>query len=284
MMTIKCAAELTGVPEHTLRAWERRYSAFAPTRTPGGYRVYDEEALRRIRAMRDLVRSGASPREAARDAGLPAQLQPAQLQPAAESHERVLEALTRLDAAATLQLIDEQFALRSYESLVDDWLLPLLQRVGEAWAAGRITVAGEHLLSQVVTRRLAAAFDAAGPRPTTQPVIVGAPSGITHELGLMAFAVALRRAGVPTTYLGGDVPVDAWSQAVGTTGSRLSVTTIPRRQDAGRVAKLAAALAADHPGTTLAVGGRYQDRAPAGCLALGHRITEATRLVVGRHD
>lgn len=41
MVTIKRAAELTGVPEHTLRAWERRYGLVAPARTDGGYRLYD---------------------------------------------------------------------------------------------------------------------------------------------------------------------------------------------------------------------------------------------------
>ena len=64
MLTIKKASAATGVPEHTLRAWERRYGLFAPTRSPGGYRVYDEAALERIRAMNALVRDGVPPREA----------------------------------------------------------------------------------------------------------------------------------------------------------------------------------------------------------------------------
>ncbi|NHB85717.1 MerR family DNA-binding transcriptional regulator [Tessaracoccus sp. HDW20] len=40
MVTIGQAARLTGVAEHTLRAWERRYGVFQPVRTGGGYRVY----------------------------------------------------------------------------------------------------------------------------------------------------------------------------------------------------------------------------------------------------
>src|SRR4051812_29773248 len=65
MFTIKKAAELTGVPEHTLRAWERRYGIVAPLRTDSGYRLYDEEAISRIRAMKELIAAGWAAREAA---------------------------------------------------------------------------------------------------------------------------------------------------------------------------------------------------------------------------
>ena len=44
MYTIKEAAARTGLTIPVLRAWERRYRVVAPTRTPGGYRVYDEAA------------------------------------------------------------------------------------------------------------------------------------------------------------------------------------------------------------------------------------------------
>jgi DNA-binding transcriptional MerR regulator len=39
MYTIKQAAQLTGVPEGSLRAWERRYGVVVPHRTQAGYRI-----------------------------------------------------------------------------------------------------------------------------------------------------------------------------------------------------------------------------------------------------
>ncbi|MBT8224544.1 MAG: MerR family transcriptional regulator, partial [Dactylosporangium sp.] len=65
MYTIKHAADLTGVPVATLRAWERRYGVVVPRRTNAGYRLYDERVLGIITAMHDLVRAGWSPRQAA---------------------------------------------------------------------------------------------------------------------------------------------------------------------------------------------------------------------------
>ncbi len=65
MYTIKEAAQRTGVSVALLRAWERRYGIVAPLRTEAGYRIYDDAAIGRIRAMRTLVADGWSPRQAA---------------------------------------------------------------------------------------------------------------------------------------------------------------------------------------------------------------------------
>ena len=64
-MTIGDAARATGVPEHTLRAWERRYDLFKPIRGTSGYRLYDHAALTTIRAMQSLVSAGWAPSAAA---------------------------------------------------------------------------------------------------------------------------------------------------------------------------------------------------------------------------
>ena len=65
MYTIKEAALRTGVSVALLRAWERRYAIVEPTRTSAGYRLYDDAAIGRLRAMRALVNAGWSPRQAA---------------------------------------------------------------------------------------------------------------------------------------------------------------------------------------------------------------------------
>lgn len=280
MVTIKQAAELTGVPEHTLRAWERRYGAFQAPRSAGGYRMYDEDAIRQIQQMHALVEMGVPPRaawtEVARHGDDPVgAVTPALLDP--DQVGRVISALVALDAATVRRIVAEQFALRDFESVVDGWLMPMLQQVGRAWADGRITVAGEHLMSNVVGRRLGAAYDAAALGSGGSTVILGAPSGILHDLGLMAFAVCLRRRGLATIYLGNDVPVDAWADAAASTGARTHVTAAYRRADGPRVAALAERLWRDVPDARIAVGGSYQRSAPEGCLLLGNRLAEGAR-------
>ena len=65
MYTIKQASARSGVSVPLLRAWERRYRIVEPARTAAGYRLYDDEALDRIRTMRRLVDAGWSPSTAA---------------------------------------------------------------------------------------------------------------------------------------------------------------------------------------------------------------------------
>lgn len=276
MVTISQAAQLTGVAEHTLRAWERRYGVFTPGRTAGGHRVYDAEALRRIRAMQELVAAGLPPREASdeirRRHGVEPPGQP-------DPTTRLIDAASRLDPVEATRIIDEQFALRSYETVVDEWLMPALVRLGSAWASGAISVAGEHLVANIVMRRLAATFDAVGPNLPPPPAIIGAPVGVTHEVGLLAFAVALRRTGTATLYLGAQVPPRAWIEAIGATAAAINVTVIPRRADVRQATRLIADLQRAHPAVPVAVGGRFQHLAPPGCHRLGHGIGPAAREV-----
>lgn len=313
MYTIKRAAELTGVPAATLRAWERRYDVVEPQRTDAGYRLYDEETLARLRTMAELVADGWTASNAAAEAGrrhsgtgslslapsaTPAppatsraddphvEAPPSHLStpPSSgdEATRRLLDAAAAMDPAGVAAVLDERFATGSFEAVVDDWLMPALVELGEAWADGRVTVAGEHLVAHTVLRRLAAAYDAAASRTGGPRVIVGLPAGAHHELGIFAFAVALRRLGVDVVYLGADLPTDAWTAALTAHTARCVVIGVPRRPDARTASTLAKALA-DHHGVTVCVGGSHQDDVDATRLghAVGPAAAEVSRLLRG---
>lgn len=251
MLTIKKAAALTGVPEHTLRAWERRYGVLRPARTESGYRLYDAGALARISAMHDLVQAGWTPRAAAAEVSL-AGFNGKALDPYAP----LIQAAAAMDAVAVSRLIEEPFSRGPYEAVVDRWLMPALVRVGKAWAGGEVSVAGEHLVANVVMLQLSAAYDAAGFGQRGRPVLIGAPPKVDHQLGLLAFAVAARRAGLPTVYLGAQVPLEAWVDAAEKTRPRAAVTAVPQRRDAPRAAKVIELLTA--AGVPVWIGGRHQ--------------------------
>lgn len=276
-MTIGEAARATGVPEHTLRAWERRYQLFTPVRAASGYRLYDEAALASIRAMQALVAGGWAPSAAAdelsrRPRSVPSLAMAAGAAP--DPFAPLVQAAAEFDAAAVSRIIDEQFALADYESVVDGWLMPALVRLGKEWAAGRLTIAEEHLVSNIVLRRLSAAYDAAGRLQPGAPILVGAVSGVEHELGLMAFAVAARRAGIATIYLGTQVPQADWRRAAVKAGARHSVTAAHRKRDAQLAVGLAETLG---PSSTVWVGGSMQQTTAPACRPMGHSISAAAQ-------
>lgn len=276
MLTISKAAALTGVPEHTLRAWERRYDLISTSRTASGYRVYDEAAIARIRTMRALVEAGWAPRDAAVEATR------ATASDDAGDVQRLLAAAADLDADTVAAVVDAQLARGPFETVVDEWLMPALVRLGRAWAESTVSVAGEHLVSTVVMRRLAATYEAAG-NPSGPAVVIGSPPGVDHELGLLAFATAARRAGVHTVYLGAQVPAESWRLAVEKVGALAAVSSLHRRRDARRLVPVVDALA-DVRGLRLWAGGRHQDAAPPPFRPLGHSIAAAAARLAGRRS
>ena len=87
-----------------------------------------------------------------------------------------MAAAAALDGDRIEAALDELFGRGSFESIVDAWLMPAAAALGDAWAAGRVTVAGEHAASAALARRLAGAFDAAA-RADGRPIVVGSAAG-----------------------------------------------------------------------------------------------------------
>lgn len=290
MYTIKGAAERVGISPSTLRAWERRYGVVTPDRTEAGYRVYSEEDVRALARMARLVEAGRPPSLAAQESQRQASLStPAAEAPSTEARaselgptpdgeallEALLEAAAVLDADRLEVILDQMVARGSFESVVDQSLIPALDALGAAWEAGRVSVAGEHLVSNAVLRRLAAAYEAASRLAAGPRVLLGMPPGGRHELGLFAFAVAARRHGLVTDYLGADLPVPDWVTAVEAQDVAAVVLAIPTGADVAPTAAVIAALRECRPHLLIAVGGSQQDQAPEGVVRLGHRIGAA---------
>ena len=142
-----------------------------------------------------------------------------------------------------------------------------------------MSVAGEHLVAHAVQRRLSAAFEAAASNPFGAGVVVGMPPGARHELGILAFATAARRAGLAVTYLGADLPVDDWSAAVSANDARCAVLSLSREQDLPGLEAVVAAVRRLAPAVRIAVGGRYQHLASPEAERLGHGIGAAAATV-----
>lgn len=268
--TIKEAAARSGLSVPVLRAWERRYGIVAPVRTASGYRLYDEDALGRLRSMRGLIAAGWSPSSAAAallDGSAPELPDPSAGpgaggadEPSAEAQvdlrNAFIAAAADLDAAGVEQVLDEMFAGGTFEQVAERHVLPALEDLGEAWAAGRLDVAAEHAASHAVQRRLAAAYQAAGrPGEADGAILVGLPSGARHELGALAFAIAGRRAGLPILYLGPDLPVADWVATARRTRARAAIVGAVTRADGAAALEVARALAGARPGIVVGFGG-----------------------------
>src|SRR4051794_34220638 len=204
-LNIAALSRRTGVAPDTLRKWEQRYQILRPSRTSGGQRRYDERDVARVEWLCERLREGYRISEAATLLGT------ADVAPTRAPQDHLQAILAAVDSGETSSvglLVDQAFALHGVDTTLDEILHPLLKEIGDRWAAGDLSVAEEHLVSEAVRSRLGHLLADAGGGVHGSVVLACAP-GEQHELGLMMLAIALRRDGWKVVYLGADTPFDA---------------------------------------------------------------------------
>jgi MerR family transcriptional regulator, light-induced transcriptional regulator len=303
MYTIKQAAIRTGLSIPTIRAWERRYGVIDPARTASGYRLYDDEAIERLVAMRHLVEvDGMRPSQAADQvraggaavAGLAARARRALVDAGAASMAGAAgggsapssiaafrEATRRMDISAIERLLDEAFAAERFEAATSNVVYPALRAIGEDWAEGSIDVAMEHAASETIRRRLARFYDASVDLSAPLDVIVGMPPGSQHEIGAMGFAVAARRGGLSVLYLGANVPVPSWVRTAVAVGAPAAVVGAIVDRDVPAAADVATSLLESTSRPVVFAGGRLASvvAEATGAVALPAQLDEAVDVV-----
>jgi DNA-binding transcriptional MerR regulator len=205
-------AKRTGVSPELLRAWEQRYGLLQPTRTPGGFRLYSAADEARVQRMQSLVSGGLAAAQAARlilSGGEPAPRTVSTSAPILDDAAGNLTAsLDRLDEQTANTALDRLFSAYTVETVLQEVVLPYLHRLGERWEAGEVSVAQEHFASNLLRARLLGLAQGWGQGQGPGAILACAP-GEHHELGLLAFGVALHRRGWRITYLGTDSPIGA---------------------------------------------------------------------------
>jgi len=205
----------SGVSPELLRAWERRYGLLRPARSPGGLRLYSPGDLERVRRMQDHMAQGLAAREAA---ALAARAEVAGERAAAFDPRSARAALAGVmdgfDEPGAQTVIDDLLAMTTVDTLLSEVVVPYLHELGERWESGEMSVAQEHFASNVLRGRLLGLARGWG-RGSGRRALLACPAGERHDLGLIAFGLALRERGWRIDYLGGDMPAESIAEAAG---------------------------------------------------------------------
>jgi DNA-binding transcriptional MerR regulator len=233
---IGTAARLTGLSTHAIRVWERRYGALSPDRSQGGARLYSEEEVARLRLLKRAVDRGhpigqivaLDALELERLAGAQSPLEPAS--PRTTTGEplldELLDAVHRFDSLRAEQLLERARARHSARTLLREVLSPLLRRVGDAWAGGKICVASEHVATALV-RDYAGALLRQFPRdPEAETLVITTPAGELHEIGALLASATAAMQGFGALYLGPNLPAPEIARAALGSQSRLVALSI----------------------------------------------------------
>jgi methanogenic corrinoid protein MtbC1 len=228
-----------GVAPERLRAWERRYGLFEPRRSEGGFRLYSSEDERRALRMKELLAAGLSAAEAAGEAvgaGAPVAEPAVRTQRPTgptvlgELSDRLAHALENFEGPAAHVALDELLATFDLDAVVSQVVIPYLHELGACWSRGEVSVAQEHFASRLLHGRLLAL--ARGWEQGGGPLaIVACPPGEEHDIGPIAFGIALHRRGWRIAFLGANTPVASLREVVERLEPALVVlaATVPRR-------------------------------------------------------
>jgi len=126
------------------------------------------------------------------------------------------KALIAGDEVGAEHAVREALDARLSTAQIDEEIIaPALWLIGRLWARGEISVADEHLATQISLRVLALQREA---RRTARgreghKVLLAAPEGEAHIVALQMVANLLRDAGYSVLMLGGDVPLEALAES-----------------------------------------------------------------------
>jgi DNA-binding transcriptional MerR regulator len=276
---IRMAAQLSGVPEGLIRAWERRYGLLNPARSASGYRSYSPEDVELLRRVKKLTDEGIAIGDAAKLApSLREEIEHQERGPAAAPagqgsfegwNARVLAAADAFHQGDVEEVLDE--ALASFSPLIvyERLVVPALREVGQRWHDKRIGVAQEHLVTQVMLARFLGLLQTSRRRGRKLAICACLPEE-DHELGLLGAALRLQQLGFQVTYLGARTPVDELVRAAAELHPDVvaisAVNDIEARALRAQLVRIEKQLSGS---TRLMVGGAGADRHPDVCKSLG---------------
>ena len=206
----------TGIGEHTLRAWERRFGFPRPERLPSGHRRYPAEQVRRLiminRALSCGYRAGdVVPLSQKRLEAVVAECVEARAGTGPPADEWVAATLARARAFDRKWLTAEMQQAASMLGIgrfLRERVEPLLVQLGEAWARGEIEIRHEHFTTHVLEDVLRSLRTPLEPGTAGRPIVLASLPDEPHALGLQVVALALVADGRAVRILGSRSPVD----------------------------------------------------------------------------
>lgn len=211
MHSISAVERDTGLSKDTLRVWERRYHFPLPQRDENGERIYTQEQVEKLRALKRLVDRGHRPSKiVGRSLGeLLALVDPEPTAPEAAAGEgaSIIELLRGHRVAELRQMLGQTLAREGLARFCLETIGPTTRQVGDAWMRGQLEVFEEHLYTETVQGLLRSALASLPPASQPPRVLLTTFPHEQHGLGLLMAEAILALEGATCISLGTQTPI-----------------------------------------------------------------------------
>lgn len=231
------AAKLSGVSEISIRAWESRYSALTPDRTESNRRLYSESDIEKLILLKKLTRQGHRIGNLANlsrkslhellqkfDSGKIINDNRKGVSNLTERQTRIIssciESIKKYDDHEVAAILNKALVEFSQPELIEQIILPLIEKVGEFWQEGYLRISHEHFTSALIIKFLNNLSEGFNINGTAPKIIITTPEGQYHEVGAQIGAALAASSGWKTIYLGASLPAEDIAAAAKEMNSR----------------------------------------------------------------
>ncbi len=242
--TIRYVSQRTGLTSHVIRAWEKRYRAVVPHRSPKNRRLYSEEDVQRLQLLKRITDAGHSISQVAqldskelsdlaqRGAGVTARTRKNHVRPLQPSTKNdhckdCLTAVLNLDPDGLERFYDQAAIDLTRTALLRDVIVPLFTEIGELWQKGSLKIVNEHMATSVTRTFLLNMLRATETTDPVPAIVVATTVGQWHDVGALIVALTAAENGWHPIYYGPNLPAEEIAAAVKQSGARavaISVT------------------------------------------------------------
>jgi len=252
--TIRYVSQRTGLTSHVIRAWEKRYEAVVPHRSPKNRRLYSEEDVQRLQLLKkatdaghsisqvaqldstellDLTQRGGTtltsrtPENNARSLPPSAKnSRPLQQSKKNDHCKKCLSAVINLDPDNLERAYDQAAIDLTRPALLRDLIVPLFREIGELWRNGSLKIVNEHMatsVTRIFLLNMLRATEVTDPAPA---IVIATTVGQWHDVGALSVALTAAENGWHPVYFGPNLPVEEIAAGVKQIGARAVAVSV----------------------------------------------------------
>lgn len=241
---IRYAARRTNLTPHVIRAWEKRYKAVVPQRSPNNRRLYSEDEVQRLHLLKIVTDAGHNISQVARLKLTELEhlarqenilgprsrdKQPKTALPVAidDYYTQCLAAVRNLDADGLERAFDQAAVDLTRTALVRDLIMSLFEEIGNLWRKGSLKIVNEHMATAVTRNLLVNMLRATGTADSAPRILIATTVGQWHDIGALMVALTTADSGWQPVYYGPNLPSEEIAAGARQSGARavaLSIT------------------------------------------------------------
>jgi DNA-binding transcriptional MerR regulator/methylmalonyl-CoA mutase cobalamin-binding subunit len=246
LYTIKYVCKRTGLTSHAIRAWEKRYKAVVPQRSPKNRRLYSEADVQRLQLLKKMTDVGHSISQVARlefnelmdlaqrEASVIDQTRHSKTRPSHSTtthdhndyYQYCLSAVLNLDPERLERTFDQAAVDLTRIALLRELIVPLFKEIGKLWHGGSLKIVNEHMATTVTRNFLLNLLRTTDISDSAEKIVVATTVGQWHDVGALTVALTAAENGWHPVYYGPNLPAEEIATAVKQSDARAVAISI----------------------------------------------------------